>query len=84
METVGRYQVLAELARGGLGVVYRARDPRSGEEVAHPERVAQDAVGVAEVLQRRRELDVVRSVPYASAMPGPKKMWKRELSASEN
>jgi tetratricopeptide (TPR) repeat protein/tRNA A-37 threonylcarbamoyl transferase component Bud32 len=34
MQLVGRYQILDEIARGGLGVVFRARDPVAQRDVA--------------------------------------------------
>jgi TPR repeat protein/serine/threonine protein kinase len=34
VESIGRYQVLGELGRGGMGAVFRARDTTSGEDVA--------------------------------------------------
>ncbi len=34
METLGRYQILEEIGRGGCGTVYSAMDPRIGRKVA--------------------------------------------------
>ncbi len=34
MARIGRYQIVSELGRGAMGVVYRARDPKIGRELA--------------------------------------------------
>ena len=34
MERIGRYELVSELGRGAMGVVYRARDPKIGRELA--------------------------------------------------
>ncbi len=58
-ETIGRYPVDAELGRGGMGVVYRARDPRLDRPVAIKvlsESLASDAVQLSRFVREAKLL----------------------------
>ena len=62
--TLGPYHVLEELARGGMGVVYRAVDPRLGQEVALKVLTSQRASARFE-----REVGALARVQHSNVVP---------------
>ncbi|MBI2000831.1 MAG: SUMF1/EgtB/PvdO family nonheme iron enzyme [candidate division NC10 bacterium] len=53
MERLGRYELLEELGRGAMGVVYRARDPRIDRLVAIKVIAPVEGLDPAQIQQRR-------------------------------
>lgn len=58
-ETIGRYQVIKELGRGGMGRVLLCHDPQVGREVAIKQLLFTDA---EEVIRFRREAEAMASI----------------------
>lgn len=70
--TIGRYQILEELGRGGFGVVYRVFDPKMEREAAvkvlHAEIAQQD--GSAQSLKRfRNEAKLLAQIVHPNILP---------------
>lgn len=56
MARIGRYQIVSELGRGAMGVVYRAHDPKIGRELAVKTIRLADHVDVEELGSLRQRL----------------------------
>ena len=81
METIGRYRIVAELGRGGGGVVYKAIDPESNETVAIKTVPTTDAFGAGgrhTLVQRLR-----REAQSASSLTHPNIVQVRELAEDD-
>lgn len=64
----GRYEIVSELGRGGMGVVYRARDPRLNRDVAV--KLIPPSQLSAEAEQRfEREAQLVAQMDHPSIVP---------------
>ena len=67
-KTLGRYEIADELGSGGMGIVYRARDPRLGRDVAIkvlPQGVATDA---ARLSRFEREAQAVAALSHPNIL----------------
>lgn len=67
-DTIGPYDVLGELGRGGMGIVYRAKDRRSGQQVAlkilPPEALSRPE----SALRFKREFRAVRRIAHPNVV----------------
>src|SRR5258706_962743 len=69
---LGPYEILSPLGKGGMGEVYRARDPRLGREVAIkvlPDAFAKDAERLARFDREARVLPSLNH-PHIAAVHG--------------
>jgi serine/threonine-protein kinase len=69
MRTIGRYEIVKELGRGAMGVVYLARDPHLGREVALKTCALPE--GVSEEMARQFHARFLREARAAASLSHP-------------
>jgi eukaryotic-like serine/threonine-protein kinase len=78
VKTLGRYELLSELGRGAMGVVYKARDPLIGRLVA-VKSITSNLVEKPELLER-----FYQEARSASSLQHPNIVTRRESSRTSS
>jgi len=67
--SIGQHEILDEIARGGMGVIYRAREPHSGRIVALKCMVAYQGDSDQALARFRREAETVARLDHPNIVP---------------
>ena len=68
VERIGRFEVLAPIGRGAMGVVYRARDPELDRQVAIKVRMSQTRLDVEGEQRLRREAQALAKLAHPNVV----------------